>query len=215
MIFRCSLDVRTRPLLSRVAGTFSMGGDGAREDESELLVDVIALINTIFMRTLSRGAWRDAYTEMAQLYLQRWRMELTFRDLKTVMQMEVLRCKTPEMVHKEILMHFIAHNLVRLLMQEAALVWSVPLQRITFKGTLDTLREYLSAAGCRCQRHHLRRLYTQLLAAIASGQVPHRPGRREPRAVKRRPKNHQWLTAPRHRFKEYRHRGKYPKRRWS
>jgi hypothetical protein len=153
--------------------------------------------------------------EIAELYLQRWRVELTFRDLKTVMQMEVLRCKSPKMVHKEILLHFIAHNLVRLLMQEAALVWSVPLQRISFKGALDTFREYLSAAGSRCQRHHLRRLYSQLLAAIAAGQVPSRPGRREPRAVKRRPKNHQWLTAPRHRFKEYRHRGKYPKRRWS
>lgn len=153
--------------------------------------------------------------EIAELYLQRWRVELMFRDLKTVMQMEVLRCKSPEMVAKEILMHFIAHNLVRLLMQEAALVWSVPLQRISFKGALDTFREYLMAVGCRRRRHWLRSLYSQLLAAIAAGRVPERPGRREPRAVKRRPKNHQWLTAPRHRFKEYRHRGKYPKRRWS
>ena len=69
----------------------------------------------------------------------------------------------------------IAHNLVRLVMQEAALVWSVPLQRISFKGALDTFREYLSAAGSRCQRHHLRRLYSQLLSAIAAGRVPSRP----------------------------------------
>jgi hypothetical protein len=52
-------------LLSIVAGTFSIGGVGTREDESELLVDVIALINTIIMRTLSRGAWRDAYSPLA------------------------------------------------------------------------------------------------------------------------------------------------------
>lgn len=153
--------------------------------------------------------------EMANLYLQRWRMELTFRDLKTVMQMEVLRCKSPGMVQKEILMHLISHNLVRLFIQEAALVWSVPLQRISFKGTLDTLREYLTAIGCKRQRRYVRRMYSLLIAAIAAGQVPDRPCRREPRAVKRRPKNHQWLTAPRHQFKEYRHRGKYPKRQWS
>src|SRR5947208_14540903 len=90
----------------------------------------------------------------------------------------------------------IAHNLVRLLMQEAALVWSVPLQRISFKGALDTFREYLSAAGSRCQRHHLRRLYSQLLSAIAAGRVPSRPARREPRAVTRRPNNHHWPTHP-------------------
>jgi hypothetical protein len=153
--------------------------------------------------------------DIAKLYLQRWRVELLFRDLKAVMQMGVLRCKSPEMVHKEILMHFIAYNLVRLLMQEASLAWSVPLQRISFKGSLDTFRQYLMLLGSNRTRAHARRVYLKLIAAIAAGQVPHRPGRREPRAVKRRPKNHQWLTAPRHRFKEYRHRGKYPNRRWA
>jgi hypothetical protein len=168
----------------------------------------LVLVTTLLDPTLYPAA------EIAELYPQRWRVELMFRDLKTVMPMDVLRCKSPEMVHKEILMHLIAHNLVRLLMQEAALIWSVPLQRISFKGSLDTFREYLCAAGSRCPRSQLRRLYAKLLAALAAGRVPHRPGRREPRAVKRRPKNHQWLTATRHRFKEYRHRGKYPNRRW-
>jgi hypothetical protein len=153
--------------------------------------------------------------EIANLYLQRWRAELTFRNLKSVMQMGVLRCKTPEMVQKEILMHLIAHNLIRLLMQEASLVWCVPLQRISFKGALDTFREYLTVMGSNRKGRHARSVYTRIIAAIAAGQVPDRPGRREPRAVKRRPMNHQWLTAPRHLFKEYRHRGKYPNRRWS
>jgi hypothetical protein len=153
--------------------------------------------------------------EIAALYLQRWRVELTFRDLKTAMRMEILRTKSPAMVQKEILMHFIAHNLMRLLMQQAAALGAVPLERISFKGTLDTVREYLRALGGRRGRGHLRSCYTLLLAAIAAGRVPQRPGRREPRAVKRRPKNHQWLTAPRHRFKEYRHRGKYPMKQWS
>ena len=73
----------------------------------------LVLVTTLLDPTIYPAA------EIAELYLQRWRVELTFRDIKTVMKMEVLRCKTPEMVHKEILMHFIAHNLVRLLMQEA------------------------------------------------------------------------------------------------
>jgi hypothetical protein len=153
--------------------------------------------------------------EVALLYLQRWRMELTLRDLKSVMKMDVLRCKSPEMVHKEILMHLIAHNLLRLLMQEAALVWSVSLHRISYKGALDTLRGYLQVIGCSQKPRQARRIYSRMLAAIAAEQIPERPGRREPRAVKRRPKNHQWLTAPRHLFKEYRHRGKYPKRPWA
>jgi hypothetical protein len=153
--------------------------------------------------------------EIAELYLQRWRVELLFRDLKSVMQMGVLRCKSPGMVHKEILMHFIAYNLVRLLMQEASLIWSVPLHRISFKGSLDTFRQYLIAIGTNRTRRHLRQVYLQLMAAIAAGQVPDRPGRREPRAVKRRPKNHQLLTTPRHHFKECRHRGKYPNRPWT
>jgi hypothetical protein len=153
--------------------------------------------------------------EVANLYLQRWRAELTFRNLKSVMRMDVLRCKSPEMVQKEILMHLIAHNLVRLLMQEASLVWCVPVQRISFKGALDTFREFVAVMGCKRNARYARGVYTRIIAAIAADQVPDRPGRREPRAVKRRPKNHQWLTAPRHLFKEYRHRGKYPNRRWS
>jgi hypothetical protein len=153
--------------------------------------------------------------EIAELYLQRWRAELTFRDLKTVMQMDVLRCKSPEMVQKEILMHLIAYNLIRLLMQEASMVWSVPLQRISFKGALDTFREYLAILGSNPKKSHIRSTYSKIVAAIAAGQVLHRPGRREPRAVKRRPKKHQLLTAPRHLFKEYRHRGKYPNRKYA
>lgn len=61
IICRCSIDARTRPLLSNVTGTFSAPGMGLNPDESVLLVDVIALINTIPMRTLSSGATRDAY----------------------------------------------------------------------------------------------------------------------------------------------------------
>ena len=64
----------------------------------------------------------EAYSaaELADLYYQRWDVELFFRDLKTTMGMDILRCKSPAMVEKEILMHFIAYNAVRSLMVDAA-----------------------------------------------------------------------------------------------
>lgn len=146
--------------------------------------------------------------EIAALYQQRWMIEGYLRDLKTTMQMDVLRCKSPEMLEKEILMHLIAYNLVRLLMQESSLTWRVPLDRISYKGALTSLHECLVKMN---SRREAQEMYAWLIAAIARGQVPKRPGRKEPRAVKRRPKNHQWLTAPRHLFKEDPHRGKYNK----
>lgn len=169
----------------------------------------------IILVTTLLDAQKFSAVQIAALYLQRWRIELMFRDLKTMLHMNVLRCKTPAMIDKEILMNFIAHNVMRLLMQDAASFRSVPLERLSFKGTLDTFRQYVTAMGTRRGRKCTRTVYSNLLAAIAYGQVPFRPGRREPRAVKRRPKRHQLLTAPRHEFREYRHRGKYPNRAWA
>jgi hypothetical protein len=155
---------------------------------------------------------RFSRLQIAELYLQRWRIELTFRELKSLLRMDVLRCKSPEMIRKEIALHFIAYNLIRLLMQEAAMVGAVPRERISFKGSLDTVRQYVPALGSKRSPARIRALYLAMLNAIAKDQVPFRPNRREPRAVKRRPKNHQFLTAPRHVFCELRHRGKYPNR---
>ncbi len=58
--------------------------------------------------------------DIADLYLQRWDVEINFRDIKTTMDMDVLRCKTPEMIRKEIVMHFIVYNAIRQLMLESA-----------------------------------------------------------------------------------------------
>ncbi len=74
--------------------------------------------------------------EIAELYLQRWDVELFFRDIKTTMGMDVLRCKTPLMVQKEITMHFIAYNCIRRLMVEASIKQEVSVRRISFKGSV-------------------------------------------------------------------------------
>ncbi len=143
------------------------------------------------------------------LYLRRWRMELAFRDLKITLQMDQLSCKTPDNLAREIRLHLLVHNLTRRVMLEAARRHQVPLDRLSFAGTL---------AACRCCGEALlqtrserkrRELLAQLFRTAASDPVPLRPGRREPRAVKRRPKPYPRLTCHRHRFREIQHQNRY------
>jgi len=154
----------------------------------------------------------EAYpaSEIADLYFQRWDVELFFRDIKTTMGMDILRCKTPEMVRKEILMHLIAYNCIRRLMLEAAEKKGVKPRRISFKGSVQALRQWEPHLNqgqmSRDERAQLIRLLTD---SIAGNIAPDRPGRSEPRAVKRRPNHFQLLTAPRHMMKEIQHRSKY------
>lgn len=149
--------------------------------------------------------------ELARLYARRWHIELWFRDLKTSMGMETLRCKSPAMAHKELEMFFIAYNLIRTLMAQAGALHEVPLERLSFKGTIDSVRQFsLALAQARSRSKH-QQLRAKLLQAIAGDPVPDRPGRREPRALKRRPKPFQLLNRPRRVMKEIQHRGKYRK----
>jgi hypothetical protein len=150
--------------------------------------------------------------ELARLYLRRWRIELWFRDLKTAMGMEVLRCKSPKLLHKELEMFFIAYNLIRSLMAEAGTIHDVPMERLSFKGTVDTVRQFSVAIAQARSRNKQNQLIARLLEIIAQDQVPDRPGRREPCAVKRRPKPYQRLNRPRHRMRELQHRSRYRKK---
>lgn len=147
---------------------------------------------------------------LGELYLRRWSVELFFRDIKITLGMDVLRCLAPEMVKKEIIMHAITYNLIRSLMQEAAALYQVDLTRISFKGTVDTLRQWSHALNAAGEKPRiLARLKTQLLELLAEDLVPLRPDRTEPRAKKRRPKNHQFLTKPRRDMVVTAHRNHY------
>jgi hypothetical protein len=107
--------------------------------------------------------------ELAGLYRRRWRIELWFDDLKTTLGMEVLSCQTPRMVHKKLEMFFIAYNFLRALMTEAAALSQAPIERLSFKGTLDPARQYsLSVAQARSQKRQ-GELVADLLAVIARG----------------------------------------------
>ena len=135
---------------------------------------------------------------LGELYFQRWSVELHFREIKTLLRLDILRCLSPQMVHKELLLHMIAYNLIRCLMQQAAICHHVDLSRISFKGTLDTLHHFadvIRAAAAKPRRR--AQLYSEMLRLIALDQLPIRPLRSEPRAKKRRPKNYQLLTKPR------------------
>lgn len=137
--------------------------------------------------------------KLAQLYFKRWSIELFFRDIKITMGMDILRCKTPSMVRKEIIMHAIAYNCIRGLMQHAAALYDVPLDRLSFKGTTDTLRQWADAFHIHAGKPRKQsEMLANLLRVIAEDTVPHRPGRSEPRVKKRRPKNYLLLNKPRH-----------------
>ena len=136
--------------------------------------------------------------EIAVLYRRRWDAELHLRSLKIVLQMDQLRCKTPERVRNEFWMHLLGYNLIRGVMASAALASGRSPWEVSFKGTLQTLHHFLptllstisSESWCKA-----------LLAAIATHIVGHRPGRFEPRKVKRRHKHYQYLCKPRHDYK--------------
>ncbi|MBW2675638.1 MAG: IS4 family transposase [Deltaproteobacteria bacterium] len=146
----------------------------------------------------------------ADLYRRRWQAELFLRDIKTTMGMDILRCKTPAMIEKELTVHTIGYNLIRLTMLEAASAHDTPVERVSFKGTLATLRQWAPILAASRRRTRTA-LWGQLLHCLADDRLPHRPNRTEPRAVKRRPKNYQRLTRPRHQFKECPHRNHYKK----
>lgn len=147
--------------------------------------------------------------QIIALYARRWRLELCLRDLKTLMGMDHLRCKTPDMVHKELLAYLIAHNLIRCVMAETVAHYAIDLDRVSFKGTADALRQYSMAIAQARNRKIRKQLWQDLLLNLARDLIPKRPGRQEPRAVKRRPKPYPLLTRPRRRFVEISHRNRY------
>ena len=137
--------------------------------------------------------------DLANLYLRRWNNELDLRCVKTEMGMECLRCKTPELVRKEIWTHALAYNLIRTIMAQAAAKHSLLPRTISFKGALQTLeafRPIISTVG-RHSASTRELLYEQLLQAIMLHRVADRPNRFEPRRIKRRHKHYVPLAVPR------------------
>jgi len=166
--------------------------------------DYAALPSSILIRELRYRVWQPGFrtreitlvttlldpiqypaSELAQLYFERWRVEVNLRHLKQTLHMDVLRCKTVTGVHKELRMLALVYNLVRLIMLEAAQQQHVPVERISF---IDALR-WLA---------HVRP--GEPLSTLIVN--PRRLGRFEPRVRKRRPKHYPLLRRPRHELKQ-------------
>jgi hypothetical protein len=139
---------------------------------------------------------------IAALYRDRWLIELRFRDIKTTMGMDVLRAKNAAVVRKEIYMHLLAYNLVRSLMWQAASTHNRPLHRLSFAGTVDRLNAMTPYLELFEGSRRARDLCDLLLQWIADDEVPNRPNRIEPHAVKRRPKQYNHLNRPRNQMRK-------------
>ena len=159
-------------------------------DQPGFRVNELVLVTTL----LDAGSYSKQ--EIAQLFLQRWNIELDFRSIKDVLQMDVLRCQTPEMVRKEIWMHLLAYNLIRGVMREAAELHEKVPRQLSFKGALQTMTAFQDAMRWTTPIHRAK-LVEEMLKAISSHEVGDRFGRVEPRVNKRRPKPQRFLMEPR------------------
>lgn len=137
--------------------------------------------------------------ELADLYWQRWNCELDLRSIKHSLHMDVLRCKTPDMVRKEVWCHLLAYNLLRGTMVESAKRHDVRPRQLSVKGAMQAVESFTPAMMALDDN---KTVYDAFLATVSAHRVGNRPGRVEPRFKKRRPAWDQYMTIPRH--KSYR-----------
>ena len=134
---------------------------------------------------------RVSKSDLSGLYASRWNVELDLRNLKTTTGMDVLSCQTPQMNEKQLWVHLLAYNVIRLLMAQAACNAELDPRSLSFKHTVQLWTEWMARGLCSVNDR--QRLFT----LIAQCKVGHRPGRIEPRMRKRRPKPYPWLKVPR------------------
>jgi hypothetical protein len=153
----------------------------------EVKVGKKVLVTTFLSpRSVSKAA-------LGALFRQRWHVELDLRAIKTTLQMAELSCNTPQMNEKELWVHFLAYNLIRLLMAQAAVKAAVHPRTLSFKHTVQLWSEWIARRLCSHRDASVDLLFT----LIGQLRVGNRPGRIEPRARKRRPKPYPWLKVPR------------------
>lgn len=166
-----------------------------RELRIHIQVPGFRVKNLVLVTTLTDAGQFPA-NDIAALFRQRWHAELDLRSIKDVMQMDVLRCKTPEMVRKELWMHLLAYNLLRSVMCSAAEEHGVMVRELSFKGTLQLLNAFYNLLTTSAPQR-LEHLCDTLLKAVQHHRVGNRPDRFEPRKRKRAPKPYPALKRPR------------------
>ena len=165
----------------------------------ELNVDKKILVTTLLS---PKAAPKNS---LKLLYKDRWHVELDLRNLKTTMGMETFSCKSPEMVKKEMWVYLLAYNLIRLVMTQSASLADLLPRQISFKHTLQIWLAYRHQQGTTDDDEAIN----ILCVLIAENHVGNRPGRIEPRALKRRLKPYPLLmksrSAARETIKKYGH----------
>lgn len=155
-------------------------------------------VRELVVVTTLLDAEKYSASAIGELYRRRWQAELNLRSLKTVMQMDHLRCKTPERVRNEFYMHLIAYNLIRQMIAMAAFEARKEPWMISFKGALQTMTKMLPLLESHVC---IDSWCDALLRAIGAHEVGNRPDRVEPRVRKRRPKEYPLMIKPRHQYK--------------
>ena len=152
----------------------------------------VAVNGRVLVTTLLEPA-QASKSELDTLYSARWHIEVDFRTIKCAMQMDILKCKSAQMVDKEIAVGLLAYNLIRLTMAQAAALADVLPRALSFKGAQRVLNAFQEKL-----RHGAHTCVAVVLDVIGRLRVPWRPDRIEPRAKKRRPKPLPTLMVPRH-----------------
>lgn len=150
----------------------------------------------VVVATTLRDAEEFPASEIAQLYRDRWNVELDLRSLKSTMQTDVLRGHSPDIVRKEIWVHALAYNLIRTVMAQAARKHELPPRSLSFKAALQAVKAFQPQLAT-ATAETLPKICAALWQAIAEHRVGNRPNRLEPRMTKRRPKPYKFLTQPR------------------
>lgn len=178
-------------------GTYATIPETITVRELQVRVEVRGFrVQQLVVATTLTDARRYPKDEIARLFRARWHVELDLRNIKVTLRMDELRCKTPAMVRREILVHGLAYNLIRKVMAQAALSQERLPRELSFAAAVGAVAAGWMSATL-ANRDTLTLLAQTQWRLIAWHQVGHRPDRVEPRAIKRRPKSHKLLNKPR------------------
>ena len=151
-------------------------------------------VKSLIVVTTLLDAKEYTHDQIAELYHQRWLVELDIRSIKATLDMDVLRCKTPHMVGNEMWTCLLAYNLIRRSMLQAAVRSDLSPRQLSFTRAMQTIGASWMTLPNNDQ---LAMIIEVQLHGLTQQLIGNRPNRVEPRAVKRRPKPHKLLTQPR------------------
>jgi hypothetical protein len=151
---------------------------------------------TVEIVTTMLAVERYSAKSLTDLFAERWHCELDLRSIKRALGMHHLSCKDPEMVRKELWAHLLAYNMIRTRMAQAAAVHGVLPRRLSFTAARNHICNFAEKLRNACGPKRCR-IEGALLMAISQCRVGKQPGRKEPRAVKKRKKKYPYLTTPR------------------